>query len=49
MDVYEVSMSMYLLSFEIMASVSQLPYVWYYVRVKSSFQCEIRHRGDICR
>ena len=38
MGLYEVSLSMSLLGFGMGTNVSQLPYVWYYVGVKSSFQ-----------
>ena len=38
MDLYEVPMCMSLLDFVIGDYVTQLPYVWYYVGVKSSFQ-----------
>ena len=37
MSLYEVPLSMSLLSFGNGDYVSQLPYVWYYVDVKSSF------------
>ena len=37
MGLYEVPLSMSLLGFG-MGTDSQLPYVWYYVGVKSSFQ-----------
>ena len=35
---YEVPLSMSLLGFGMGDYVSQLPYVWYYVGVKNSFQ-----------
>ena len=38
MCLYEVPLSMSLLGFGMGENVSQLPYVWYYVGVKSSFQ-----------
>ena len=38
MGLYEVPLSMSLLGFGMGDYVSQLPYVWYYVGVKSSFQ-----------
>ena len=38
MGLYEVTLSMSLLDFGVGEYVSQLPYVWYYVGVTSSFQ-----------
>ena len=38
MGLYEVSLSMSLLGFWDLDYVRQLPYVWYYVGLKSSFQ-----------
>ena len=38
MGLYEVPLSMSLLGFGMGDYVSQLPYVWYYVSVKSRFQ-----------
>ena len=45
MGLYEVPLSMSLLDFGIL--VSQLPYVWYYVGVKSSFQHARASRGHM--
>ena len=47
MGLYEVPLSMSLLDG---GYVSQLPYVWYYVVVKSSFKhaCELRVQEDLC-
>ena len=51
MCLYEVPLSMSLLCFGIGGYVSQLPYVWYYVGVKSSFNMLMRNaspRGPMC-
>ena len=44
MGLYEVSLSMSLLGFGMGVNVKQLPYVWYYVVVKSSF----KHAREEC-
>ena len=51
MGLYEVSLSMYFVGFWDEDYVSQLPYVWYYVGVKSSFNMLVRNaspRGPKC-
>ena len=51
MVMYDVPLSMSLLCFGMGDYVSQLPYVWYYVGVKSSFNMLVRNaspRGPMC-
>ena len=51
MGLYEVPLSMSLLGFGIGTMLSQLPYVWYYVGVRTVFNMLVRNgspRGPMC-